>query len=822
MGSRKSFRSLMAAFAVFLSLPAFSHLTRSEAIGIEVVENFPQDGERLTRMYFPLVIKFSGPVDREAFSFKVSPDPGGWDTIWRNGMREVKIVTSGGFDRNTRYRVDLKFAMDGPACSFSFFVSGPDSINLIDEAEKEGILSFDEAWILRIRALFDTSGLPPEYSSGTPLICGTPVLDRFFRESEDLKGETLEQLTPYLEIPKTSQNRLETRDTGETSSTRAIAAAWASPAGDPSDDRPAAHTYSAPCRKAPVVVWSLPRDALKARKARDMLDQYDMYNEFKKLMGREPPKDTGQERLARDHRLDVFIVAPPKTDPKDGSDPQDCWSGLCRAILPGEVVSPSCLYISRDLEGKELGATLAHELFHAFQHAFSVYEDIWLKESTAVWAEDFICSEWNTEQDHLEYFFLPDKNRMDTLTVNSGQNPYGAYLFPFFLTSYALGSDNIVGDIWRAVADSSSRGSLEDLSHALKGRFEELFRKFALVTVDLPPFDDIYPETETHKPPFMEIRPLHREQEILLYQSGEETVDIDLPPLSAVYVSIENCLAGSGPALIRVDLEDFLDDQDALSVQAVIDEGREIPPGDLTGQKDIEFQVNREEGDGRGERGEFEKMILVFCSTDREATRFNKLKVQVRQAKFSGTIFFDRDIEFNEEESNQTGRAEGSGQLQESATLHVTLKYTNTYQGRDYYKVEEASGNFSYSFDSHEEYYMHDQPGVYSGVTRSAHDSGNLVASSISCLLIHDPANNTYSFEFSFTSPHKDGSESWLGGPAVPMDWWIEVPYFEYEGGTDGRIFEGSWKRQGGNVVVNHPGLLGLSGARARWSFVKP
>lgn len=819
MSGRRFFTHLVTAFAVFFLIFSFFYLPRSGAVVLEVVETFPRNAGILKKMDFPLVIKFSGPVDREVFSFKVSPDPGGWDTIWRNGMREVKIVTSGGFGRNTMYRVDLRLSVDGPVYSFSFFVSGPDSISLIDEAETEGELSYDEAWILRIRALFDTSGLPPEYSSGTPLICGTPVLDRFFRESENLKEETLEQLTPYLEIPKTSQNHLETKDTRDTSSAMAIASAWASPADDPSDDRPATHTYSAPCRKAPVVVWSLPRDAFKARKARDMLDSYDMYNKFKKLMGREPPKDTGQEPLARDHRLDVFILAPPKTDPKDGSAPQDCWSGLCRSILPGDVVSPSCLYISRGLEGEELGSTLAHELFHAFQNAFSVYEDTWLKESTAVWAEDFICSEWNMEQYNLEYFFLPDRNRMDTLTINSGSHPYGAYLFPFFLTSYAFKSEKIIGDIWHAAADSSSRGSLEDLNHALEGKFEELFREFALVTMDLPPFEDIYPASEKHKPPFMDIRAHHKEMEIILYQPGEETVDIDLPPLSAVYVSIENCLAGSGPAFIRIDLEDFLDDHDVLSVQTVIDEGRVVPPGDLTGQKDLEFQVNREEGDGRGE---FEKMILVFTSTDRERTRFNRLRVQVRQAGFSGTICYDREIDFQKKVSNETGRGEGKGILQESATLHLKLKYKNTYQGRDYYKIEEASGTYSYFFDSEEKYYVHDQPGVYSGVTRSARHSGNLEPSSIHCLLIHDPENNSYTFDFSFTSPVGQGAESWLGGITVPLDWWIEIPDYEYEGKTDGSIFEGSWERPGGNVVVNHPGLVGLSGARVRWRFVKP
>lgn len=125
---------------------------------------------------------------------------------------------------------------------------------------------------------------------------------------------------------------------------------------------------------------------------------------------------------------------------------------------------------------------------------------------------------------------------METLTSKDGDQPYAAYLFPFFLTKHAFrsrgsGADAIVGDIWKAAGADGDFQSLGSVNHALKGKFDKYFREFALVTMDLPPFDEIYPKSEN-----LEIRPLHREEFWLLYEPGEQTVEIPLPPLSAKYI----------------------------------------------------------------------------------------------------------------------------------------------------------------------------------------------------------------------------------------------------------------------------------------------
>ena len=201
-----------------------------------------------------------------------------------------------------------------------------------------------------------------------------------------------------------------------------------------------------------------------------------------------------------------------------------------------------------------------------------------------------------------------------------------------------------------------------------------------------------------------------------------------------------------------------------------------------------------------------------------------------KEAKFSGTIFFNRNLEWDKEQPDATISKRWKGNLEERATLQVTLKYTNTYQGEDYYKVEDASGTYNYSYDSKEEYRGQESGGKYT-ITHSAHDSGNLERSHIYCLLLHDPEKKKYAFYFNFSSPEKDGTTTWDFGTdviTVILPWGISVGEHEYEENTDGRIFTGSWEIPGKNIkgestdVLGTYAFVGLTGAHASWTFVKP
>lgn len=577
-GMAKRTVSVLVCAAVLILCPGGPYAAGQE---ISVVRTFPREGETIVRQNFPVIVEFSGRTVPENFSFSVSPDPGGWQEKWESGNRRVKLIPSAGFARGTLYEARIKAEKEAKEHVFSFFVSGPDSIALIDEAEEKKILTRDEAWPHRMEALFEPVKLPEAYRSPAPIRCGTPVFTRLSQDAGLLEKETLERLSPYLVRPGEPGSVFE--DDGDAEEVgRGFSASPAEAA-----NRPSGYYYKAECLKAPITVWSGRKNAAKARRARDILDSHDMYSRFKSLMGKAPPGDGGsaENRKNPDDRLDIFMV---RVDESAGS-----FCGVCRATSLGKKVSPSVILINNTLEGDLLASTLAHELFHAFQNAYSVFEEKWLSEGTAVWAEDFIGSGWNTEQEYLPALFARDSNRMETLTGSDGDAPYGAYLFPFFLTKHAFTSrgrdaDKIVGEIWQAAGADDDFQSLRSVNHSLKGMFDEYFRKFALVTMDLPPFDEIYPKSEK-----LQIHPLHEEELWLLHEPGEQTVEIPLPPLSAKYVRIDNDLFD--PAFVRLDLSDFLKNPDTLSVQAVIDDGEKLPPLDLTGKKEMEFQVNREE-----------------------------------------------------------------------------------------------------------------------------------------------------------------------------------------------------------------------------------
>lgn len=95
-------------------------------------------------------------------------------------------------------------------------------------------------------------------------------------------------------------------------------------------------------------------------------------------------------------------------------------------------------------------ATTAHELFHAFQEMFGMEyvatDEIWLAETTAVWSENFVYPDGNTEHQYLNGFF----EDLDRKVINSGGNrEYHTYPWYLFLTQW-LGYNEPIRDVWEA------------------------------------------------------------------------------------------------------------------------------------------------------------------------------------------------------------------------------------------------------------------------------------------------------------------------------------------------------------------------------------
>lgn len=89
-------------------------------------------------------------------------------------------------------------------------------------------------------------------------------------------------------------------------------------------------------------------------------------------------------------------------------------------------------------DGNILQATIAHEMFHAFQRNMEALrktdDDRWLLETTAVWAEDYAYPTFDTEHEYSEMFFYLLASRDLFSDVKSDE--YSRHLFIRFLVQY--------------------------------------------------------------------------------------------------------------------------------------------------------------------------------------------------------------------------------------------------------------------------------------------------------------------------------------------------------------------------------------------------
>lgn len=136
---------------------------------------------------------------------------------------------------------------------------------------------------------------------------------------------------------------------------------------------------------------------------------------------------------------------------------------------------------------QNLQVTAAHEYFHAVQFGYDAFEDSWLMEATATWAEDELFNDVN---DNLQY--LPEsqlaKPGQPLDTFNDAGAQYGTWIFFRFLTesldAAEGGMPTLVRDIWRR-ADSVNgpdrdEYSIQAVAHTLRDYGYDFPRVFAL------------------------------------------------------------------------------------------------------------------------------------------------------------------------------------------------------------------------------------------------------------------------------------------------------------------------------------------------------
>ncbi len=512
----------------------------------------------------PLVVRFSRPVLSDFFIFSVKPSIGDWRTEWDKDARAATLRHAAPFADNQTYTLTISF-LGEPDMVASFTAKGPEPSDLIRRHLERQVITIDQATQYRIYQIFAPSKVPQPYRLKKPIQSGTRNMLEAMQAFDDLEAETQKELAPYI-LPPHHPESIHHRHFYPYGGRRPqgnfpslTAEAWA----DTGDIIEAVH-HTATGYK--VVVMGHRSLAPRVRKARDLIRDKRMYEQFEELMGRKT-LDNGDQTL--------YIYLRLLFEGEEWAEEQPlglCWSDT---ELPGTAKEdkykrPGMILIFADQceTDRELGYSLAHEIFHAFQFAFTIKADNWLLEGSAVWAEDKIDKTWNHEQEFLGDTFNILENTLVALTDESSVDiPYAMYLFPYYLTELSPGNEDIIRNIWEA--HQSTKDSVEATKAALPD-FDAHWKTYALAAIDEKPEQGRF--RDVAKPPGDDPLQLNYRHAFNSFEIGEDgygSTTFTLTHLGAAYIKAENYSIGPDAPAVSFDLRPF-HGNNKITVQAII------------------------------------------------------------------------------------------------------------------------------------------------------------------------------------------------------------------------------------------------------------
>lgn len=506
----------------------------------------------------------------------------------------------------------------------------PGTLALIEADEKAGRLDPDTAWTYRFYRLFEPGRLPDPYRDPRPLKCGTPVFKAFQRARGGLKPETLSKFHAYLVRPDHPDSIFHRKDTSaadRASGSGHNRTGWGSGLlfADNKDRPGNMHPLDVSDK---LKLWYRSGQIGKAEEARSLLIEKDMYDRFLEIMLREPPSDAlstfgaggdaARERALElaggDGRVDIYLVPPLEKGLEE--DHGWCRGDYEEDDFPPNFPCSSYILINQSLSGRELGAALAHELFHAFQHAWDAFESEWWSEGTAVWAEDFIEASWNTEQEYVEDAFDSGRNSLMDMRSEDGDHAYGIYIFPYFLTKVRRsGDDALIGRIWAACPAGSALSAVES---ELGGDFEDAFKEFALLNLD----ENLLPgcsENTAGYPEALGIFYEHDTQKENL--KAPLDLDLEIPSLGARYLELKNQVPKDRLPHVLFDLRDIRKNP-RLTIQAVFESKGARRCEDWSEREERSLCLNFEEED-------FDTIYLTIANSHRSLSQKASFSIEV-------------------------------------------------------------------------------------------------------------------------------------------------------------------------------------------------
>ena len=583
----------------------------------------PADGETIRHLSQPIFVSFPQSVQPSDFTFKIEPDPSGWKVIWDKSQKWVRLEHANPFAPQQQYHI--KLSIKEGSFESHFKTLPPDPGELLESDLAQGVITPDEAARYHIMRVYNPKAVPEKYRYATGPRCGTWDMLQAANLRDRLKPETVKALEPYLVSAKNPKSIYYKRlyGSGQSSSEAAPSLIATAYAAAPSEPFEAVYQTDTGFR---IVITGDPKEPSHAelvRKARDLIEKHKMYEKFERLLNRKTV-DIGNNKT-----LLIFIFS--SILETSDEDRTRRVSGFCKPLIENTESATTVpeISISGPLMDDDLtlASTLAHEMFHAFQFAFSCREQKWLTEGSATWAEDFIGHDWNTEQSRLRDTFQGAYH--NPIITKNLDKAYGMYLFFYYLTQLATGGDEtVMRQIWKNCAKNPGN-TFESVRAALPGELSDVLKEYALFTLDVEQYKGKFPDAVGA---YGGENPLNLSGHHKIRDFGsinaDGTIEIErlvgTPGMGIMYFKVENKATGVTAPAIKFNLKEFLKNK-AIGIQAVIKF--------RNGRKELEDWTGREERIFclAKESQNFETLYLV-ASWAEETERIESLILDIEPA----------------------------------------------------------------------------------------------------------------------------------------------------------------------------------------------
>jgi len=494
---------------------------------------------------------------------------------------------------------------------------GETSLDMIDKAMADKKLDAETALVYKVYAIYGDNRLPKEYASEKPYYEGTQVVQEMMEKWDSLSAKTKALLEPFTKRPDEKGSWIDLKN----SNPEAKPTSWLyrnTYAEDPelagydvlgdTDDGKAKIWYTnfSGTEKnfygPGTIVTGSDTSKKVAERVRDILDQDQIIPRFELML---PKILLSDDPLGGDGKLDIYV----------GPNGTSLGTTFADHMPPPTSSRIDINYAIGLNSDTLLKATLAHEIFHAYQYTykFDPGKDKWWMEATAIWAENFIYPAANTEHEWVEGFI-----DYPLVSLDKRQPPkfhdYSAYLFPFFL-SEKFGS-GFMGKSW----EGCSSGCLDGINKSITGGFKEVWKEFTLWNYNKEPakfYTDAgsFPDYSSSK---------DQKQEGVTGEK-ETPIEIDkLNLLTARPLEVTNMVADKDKIkkLTFENLDDFTSKADTAAIKAVIyynDGRKEIE--DWSKKSKRSFCIDSKEED-------FERIELIFSNADmKKEIPVTKIKV---------------------------------------------------------------------------------------------------------------------------------------------------------------------------------------------------